>query len=44
MPFLMRYIKDMKNEAIELLLHPVIAQYLESINVDIEDISRLDDE
>ena len=44
MPFLMKYIKDMKNEAIELLLHPNIVQYLNSIDVDIEDISRLEDE
>jgi hypothetical protein len=29
MPFLMHYLKDMKNESIEILIHPNVAQFLE---------------
>jgi len=42
--FIMKYIKDMKNECIEILLHPLVFNYLESCNVNEEDLSRLDDE
>lgn len=40
----MKYIKDMKNESIELLLHPLVFNYLESVNCDYEDLSKLDDD
>jgi len=42
--FIMKYIKDMKNECIEILLHPLVFNFLESCNVNEEDLSRLDDE
>jgi len=42
--FIMKYIKDMKNECIEILLHPLIFNFIESCNVNEEDLSRLDDE
>ena len=44
MIFLMKYIKDMKNECIEILLHPLVFNFLESCNVNEEDISKLDDD
>lgn len=44
MTFLMRYIKEMKNECIEVLMHPLVFSYLESINVHEEDLSKLDDD
>jgi len=44
MIFLMKYVKDMKNESIELLLHPLVFNYLESCNVNEEDLSKFDDD
>merc|ERR1719272_1985879 len=44
MIFLMKYVKDMKNECIELLLHPLVFNYLESCNVNEEDLSKFDDD
>lgn len=43
-PFLMHYLKDMKNECIELLLHPLAVNFLSEINVDFEDLNKLDDD
>ena len=44
MPFLMHYIKDMKNESIDILLHPHCVQFLEEQGCELDDISVMDDE
>jgi hypothetical protein len=44
MVFLMKYIKEMKNECIELLLHPLVFNFIDSCNVNEEDLSKLDDD
>lgn len=44
MPFLMQYIKDMKNECIEILIHPLVSAYLEECECSLEDLSTLDDD
>lgn len=44
LPFLMHYLKDMKNESIDLVLHPMAAKFLEGLDVDPEDLSVLNDE
>ena len=44
MPFLMLYLKDMKNESIDILLHPNCAAFLEENDCTPEDLSALDDE
>lgn len=44
MPFLMHYLKDMKNDSIDILLHPICVQFLEQNNTELDDLSTLDDE
>ena len=44
MPFLMQYIKDMRNPAIEIMIHPVCQAYLKQHRCDLNDLSRLSDE
>jgi len=42
--FICKYVKDMKNECIELLIHPLVLNYLDSCNVSEDDLSRLEDD
>lgn len=44
MIFLMKYVKEMKNECIEILLHPIVLSYLDSVNVPDDDLSKLEDD
>ena len=43
MPFLMQYLKDMKNEAIEILIHPEADKFLAQLECPKEDLSGLED-
>ena len=43
-PFLMHYLKEMKNECIEFLLHPLAVKFLIDIGVDVEELNKLDDD
>jgi hypothetical protein len=40
-PFFMKYIKEMKNESIEIMIHPIVSQYLADRNYNLEDLSSL---
>jgi hypothetical protein len=40
----MKYIKEMKNECIEILMHPLVFNYMDSCGVNEEDLSKLDDD
>ena len=44
MPFLMHYIKDIKNESIDILIHPNCVQFLEENSCELDDLSSLEDE
>ena len=44
MPFFMLYLKEMKNEQIEILLHPECKQFLSDRKCNFEDLSSLSDE
>ena len=44
MPFLMQYLKDMKNDAIEILLHEECANFLNTLEIPTDDLSGLSDE
>jgi uncharacterized protein YjgD (DUF1641 family) len=43
-PFLMQYLKDMKNEAIEILIHEECEAFLKGLDIPLEDLSKLSDE
>ena len=43
-PFIMLYLKEMKNECIEVLLHPEAAQFLKDKDVPNDEISLLTEE
>jgi len=44
MPFLMSYLKEMKNESIELMLHPICAKFLDDNDSTYDDLSELSEE
>lgn len=44
MPFLMQYLKDMKNEAIEILISEECDKFLKNLDCSSEDLSSLSDE
>lgn len=44
MPFLMHYLKDMKNESIEILIHEDCEKFLKAHNTHADDLSHLSDE
>ena len=44
MPFLMLYVKEMKSEAIEILLHPKCQQFLDGRQCPYDDLSKLSDD
>ena len=44
MPFLMQYLKDMKNEAIEILTHQDCFDFLNVLEISADDLSNLTDE
>ena len=43
LPFFMLYLKEMKNECIEIMLHPVCAKFLKEKECSAEDIDKLED-
>ena len=43
-PFIMSYLKDMKNECIELYLHPLCEQFLKEKECPLDDLSELSEE
>lgn len=43
-PFLMKYIKEMKNESIEIMIHPIVVQFLTDRHCSLEDLSLLSKE
>ena len=44
MPFLMQYLKDMKNDSIEMLIHQDCIDFLNVLEITTEDLSTLTDE
>ena len=44
MPFLMQYLKEMKCEALEILLHPKCQKFLDDLDCPYHDLSRLSDD
>lgn len=44
MPFVMQYVKDMKNESIDILIHPNVAAFLDEKECSLEDLSTLEDD
>lgn len=44
MPFIMQYLKDMKVDYIELMVHPKIPVFLDKTEASLEDLSSLTDE
>lgn len=44
MPFIMQYLKDMKNDAIEMLIHQDCIDFLNVLEISTEDLSSLTDE
>ncbi len=44
MPFLMSYLKEMKNESIEIIIHPVCKKFLQDRKCPLNDFSSLTDE
>lgn len=44
MPFLMHYLKDMKNESIEILIHEECDTFLKTLEMSADDLSHLTDE
>jgi hypothetical protein len=44
MPFLMHYLKDMKNEYIEIVLHEDCKEFLNGLNVPYDDLSGMSDD
>jgi hypothetical protein len=44
MPFLMQYLKDMKNESIEILIHEECDEFLKILEITPDDLSSLADE
>jgi hypothetical protein len=40
-PFLMKYIKEMKNESIEIMIHPIVSQFLVDKECNIDDLNSL---
>lgn len=44
MPFLMQYLKDMKNESIDILLHQDCIDFLKVLEIETDDLSGLTDE
>jgi hypothetical protein len=44
MPFFMLYLKEMKNECIEVLLHPECAKFIKEKDVPTEELNTLSDE
>lgn len=42
--FLMAYLKDMKNESIDLSIHPLCIKYLDNLECPLDDLSALTDE
>lgn len=44
MPFIMQYLKDMKTECVEIMVHPKISAFIEQKESNLEDLSGLSDE
>lgn len=44
LPFLMHYLKDMRNESVDILLHPRVDQWTRENDVDMENLANIDDE
>lgn len=44
MPLFMTYLKDMKNESIDLFLHPICAKFLADLSCELDDLSTLSDD
>lgn len=44
MPFLMHYLKDMRNETIDILVHPRVDQWCRDNDIDLENLGNIDDE
>lgn len=44
MPFFMQYLKDMKVEYIEIMVHPLVTAFIEKTEATLEDLSGLSDE
>ena len=44
MPFLMQYLKEMKNEAIEIMIHQEAEKFLAVLECPKDDLSQLTDE
>ena len=44
MPFLMHYLKEMRNETIDILVHPRVDQWCRDNDVDLDNLGSIDDE
>ena len=44
LPFFMLYLKEMKNECIEIMLHPICAKFLKEKEVSAEELYNLSEE
>ena len=44
MPFLMHYLKDMRNESVDILVHPRVDQWCRDNDVDLENLANIDDD
>ena len=44
MPFSMQYLKDMKVEYIEVMVHPKVSAFIDTTEASLEDLSALTDE
>ena len=44
MPFIMSYLKDMKTECIEVMVHPKISAFMDTTEANLEDLSSLTDD
>ena len=43
-PFLMKYLKDMKNDSIDILLHPKCKRFLDDLKIEYDDLAALSDD
>ena len=42
--FFMQYLKDLQCESLEIMVHPIVANYLKSVDCPLDDIAALDED